>query len=114
MHSVLLLHVTLHNATVYFNREQFYSIILTGFSDSEHCFCHGSTGHPGSWHDYRAFQNTCAAQLLEEDPHVLEGMHHLRFILDSPSVATGNEALQGKWAPNRLTKKLYKETECSS
>ncbi len=57
-----------NNPAVYYNRKQFYSVILTGFCDSGRRFCHVTTGHPGSWHDARAFRNTDVAQLLEEDP----------------------------------------------
>ncbi len=66
-----------NNPIVYYNRKQFYSIILTGFCDSERCFCHVNIGHSGSWHDARAFCNTDVARLLEVDPQALvpEGMH---------------------------------------
>ncbi|XP_039670696.1 uncharacterized protein si:ch73-257c13.2 [Perca fluviatilis] len=59
------------------NRKQFYSIILTGFCDSERRFCHVNVGHPGSWHDARAFRYTDVARQLELNPQalVLEGMH---------------------------------------
>lgn len=61
----------------YINRKQFYSVILTGFCDSQRRFCHVSVGHPGSWHDSRAFRLSEVGRLLKEDPHSLvpEGMH---------------------------------------
>ncbi|KAK7168095.1 hypothetical protein R3I94_002217 [Phoxinus phoxinus] len=65
------------NPVAYINRKQFYSVILTGFCDSQRRFCHVSVGHPGSWHDSRAFRLSEVGRLLEEDPHSLvpEGMH---------------------------------------
>uniref|UniRef100_A0A8C6KUR7 DDE Tnp4 domain-containing protein n=1 Tax=Nothobranchius furzeri TaxID=105023 RepID=A0A8C6KUR7_NOTFU len=66
-----------NDPTAYYNRKQFYSIILTGFANSNRRFCHVSVGHPGSWHDARAFCHTTVAHLLEEDPQALvpNGMH---------------------------------------
>ncbi|KAM9462843.1 uncharacterized protein Hap1MRO34_016708 [Clarias gariepinus] len=65
------------NPLAYLNRQQFYSVILTGFCDRERRFCHISVGHPGSWHDARAFRLTEVGQVLKEDPHSLvpQGMH---------------------------------------
>ncbi len=65
------------NALAYLNRKQFYSVILTGFCDSQRRFCHISVGHPGSWHDARAFHLMEVGRVLEEDPHSLvpQGMH---------------------------------------
>ena len=65
------------NPLAYYNRKQFYSVILTGFCDSQRRFCHISVGHPGSWHDARAFRLTEVAHLLEEDHQSLvpQGMH---------------------------------------
>ena len=65
------------NTPVAYNRKQFYSIILTGFCSSNRKFSHVCVGHPGSWHDARAFCNTDVGQLLERDPRALvpEGMH---------------------------------------
>ncbi len=65
------------NPLAYLNRKQFYSVILTGFCDSQLHFCHISVGHPGSWHDARAFRLTEVGRVLEEDPHSLvpQGMH---------------------------------------
>ncbi|XP_042575727.1 protein ANTAGONIST OF LIKE HETEROCHROMATIN PROTEIN 1-like [Cyprinus carpio] len=65
------------NPVAYINRKQFYSVILTGFCDSQRRFCHVSVGHPGSWHDSRAFRLSEVGRLLKEDPHSLvpEGMH---------------------------------------
>ncbi|XP_051968809.1 uncharacterized protein LOC127633620 [Xyrauchen texanus] len=36
------------NPVAYINRKQLYSVILTGFCDSQRRFCHVSVGHPGS------------------------------------------------------------------
>lgn len=65
------------NPLAYLNRKQFYSVNLTGFCDSQRRFCHISVGHPGSWHDARAFHLTEVGRVLEEDPHSLvpQGMH---------------------------------------
>lgn len=66
-----------YNPLAYLNRKQFYSVILTGFCDSPRHFCHIRVGHPGSWHDTRAFHLTEVGRVLEEDPHsfVPQGMH---------------------------------------
>ena len=66
-----------NNPIAYYNRKQFYSIILTGFCDSERRFCHVNVGHPGSWHDARAFRYTDVARQLELNPQALvpEGRH---------------------------------------
>lgn len=65
------------NPLAYFNRKQFYSVILTGFCDGQRRFCHISVGNPCSWHDATTFRLTEVARLLEEDPLslVCEGMH---------------------------------------
>ncbi len=65
------------NPLAYLNRKQFYSVNLTGFCESQRRFCHISVGHPGSWHDARAFRLTEVGRVLEEDPHSLvpQGMH---------------------------------------
>uniref|UniRef100_A0A3B1KAW0 DDE Tnp4 domain-containing protein n=1 Tax=Astyanax mexicanus TaxID=7994 RepID=A0A3B1KAW0_ASTMX len=65
------------NPLAYYNRKQFYSVILTGFCDSQRRFTHVCVGHPGSWHDARAFRLTEVARLLEEDPLSLapQGMY---------------------------------------
>ncbi|KAL2079751.1 hypothetical protein ACEWY4_025495 [Coilia grayii] len=65
------------NPVGYFNRKKFYSVILTGFCTSNRRFCHITVGHPGSWHDARAFRLTPAAQTLDLDPLsiVPAGMH---------------------------------------
>ncbi|XP_034095934.1 putative nuclease HARBI1 isoform X1 [Gymnodraco acuticeps] len=65
------------NPVAYINRKQFYSVVLTGFCDSKRRFCHVNVGHPGSWHDARAFRLSAVGRLLDEDPQSLvpEGMH---------------------------------------
>ncbi|XP_048876160.1 uncharacterized protein LOC125746326 [Brienomyrus brachyistius] len=65
------------NPLAYLNRKNFYSVILIGFCDSQRRFCHVSVGHPGSWHDARAFRHTAVAEALVEDPRSLmpEGLH---------------------------------------
>ncbi|KAL2088075.1 hypothetical protein ACEWY4_016903 [Coilia grayii] len=65
------------NPNAYLNRKQYYSIILTAFCDSRRWFCHVTAGHPGSWHDARAFRHTAVATALAEEPSSLvpEGMH---------------------------------------
>ncbi|KAM9820870.1 LOW QUALITY PROTEIN: uncharacterized protein ACB057_001498 [Neosynchiropus ocellatus] len=70
------------NALAYYDRKQFYSVILTVPCDGERRFCHVSVGHPGGCHDARAFRQTDVAQVLEDNPLLLvpEGMH---FIADS-------------------------------
>ena len=55
----------------YLNRKHFYSIVLTGFCTSYRQFCHISVGHPGSWHDARAFRLTSVAHALEANPQSL-------------------------------------------
>ncbi len=69
-----------NNPLAYYNRKQFYSVILTGLCDSQRLLCHSSVGHPGSWHDARAFRLTEVARLPEEDPLSLvpKGMHIIR------------------------------------
>ncbi|KAM9797923.1 LOW QUALITY PROTEIN: uncharacterized protein ACB057_008965 [Neosynchiropus ocellatus] len=65
------------NALAYYNRKRFYSVILAAVCDGERRFCHVGVGHPGSWHDARAFRHTDVAQVGEDNPLLLvpEGMH---------------------------------------
>ncbi|XP_051996321.1 uncharacterized protein LOC127653623 [Xyrauchen texanus] len=85
--------------------------ITEGFCDSQRRFCHVSVGHPGSWHDSRAFRLSEVGRLLEEDPHSLvpEGMHiigdsaypHL-FQLMKPYRDNGHLTVRQRWFNRKL------------
>lgn len=50
----------------YFNRKQFYSLVLQGVVDSKLLFRHISAGYPGSVHDARVLQLSGLADLAEK------------------------------------------------
>ena len=50
----------------YYNRQQFYSLVLQGVVDSKLLFRHISVGYPGSVHDSRVLQLSGLADLAEK------------------------------------------------
>ena len=55
------------NREDYFNRKQFYSVVLQGIVDSELLFRHIAVGFPGSVHDSRVLQLSGIADLAENN-----------------------------------------------